>query len=193
MARHVEFDQVKIIDKAKELYWQKGYEATSVQDLVEHLEISRSSLYNSFEDKHTLFLQALNHYQQSGLANLHHLVDVYGYGKTTIERIFTSTLEQMLNDTTCKGCFLGNSMVELAKHDVEVAAIVTAYRQEMEDIMQKSILAAQEAGDIEADANPVALARHFYSVLVGLNAIGKTRPDPQVLRDIVEVVFSMLK
>lgn len=192
MARHVEFDQAKIIDKAQDLYWQKGYEATSIQDLVQHLEISRSSLYNTFDDKHTLFLRALSNYQEAGIAELHHLVAVYGYGKATIERIFKAALHRVLNDEICKGCFLTNSMVELAKDDTQVAELIMTYQLEMEEVLHQSILAAQDAGEIEEVANPLALARHLDSVLVGLNVIAKTRPDPQVLKDIVAVALSML-
>ena len=192
MARHVAFDQAKIIDKAQDLYWQKGYEATSIQDLVQHLEISRSSLYNTFDDKHTLFLRALSNYQEAGIAELHRLVTVYGYGKATIERIFEAALQRVLNDEICKGCFLTNSMVELAKDDTQVAELIMAYQLEMEEVLHQSILAAQDAGEIEEVANPLALARHLDSVLVGLNAIAKTRPDPQVLKDIVAVALSML-
>ena len=65
MARHKEFDTTKAIEQARDLFWLQGYEATSIQDLVDHLGISRSSLYDTFEDKHSLFLLTLDQYGEN--------------------------------------------------------------------------------------------------------------------------------
>ena len=194
MARKIEFDETKIIDKAQEIYWQNGYEATSIQDLIDHLGISRSSLYNTFEDKHTLYLAALTQYQQAGIEKLHSVVAAFGYSKQTIETIFQSTLNQALADSLCRGCFLGNSMVEMAKDDPEVVLLITEYRVEIETIFLRSLVAAQEAGELTNEiTNPQAIARHLYSTLVGLNVLSKTNPGQQVLQDIVDVALSLIK
>ncbi len=64
MARHKEFDQDEALQKAMEAFWARGYEATSMQDLVEHMGINRQSLYDTFGDKHSLFLKALDRYHE---------------------------------------------------------------------------------------------------------------------------------
>lgn len=191
MARKIEFDQEKVIAKAQDIYWTNGYEATSIQDLVDKLGISRSSLYNTFEDKHSLYISALALYQQRQIQQLQSAVDAFGYSRQTIETIFRSALDNALAYDLCRGCFLANSMVEMAKHDADVAHLVTGYRIEIEEIFYQSLV-AQTAGELTNVSDPRAVARHLYSTLVGLNVLAKTRPDPQVLKDIVNVALSLI-
>ena len=193
MARKIEFDQEKIIAKAQDVYWTNGYEATSIQDLVDKLGISRSSLYNTFEDKHSLYISALALYQQRQIQQLQSAVDAFGYSRQTIETIFHSALDNALAYDLCRGCFLANSMVEMAKHDTDVVHLVTGYRTEIEEIFYQSLVTTQTAGELLTSVpDPRAMARHLYSTLVGLNALAKTKPDPQVLKDIVNVALSLI-
>ncbi len=169
-----------------------GYEATSIQDLVNKLGISRSSLYNTFEDKHSLYISALALYQQWQIQWLQSAVDAFGYSRQTIEKIFQSALDNILVDDLCRGCFLANSMIEMAKHDTDVAHLVTGYRTEIEEIFYQSLVATQTAEALTSVPEPRAMARHLYSTLVGLNALAKTKPDPQVLKDIVNIALSLI-
>ena len=81
MARHKEFDTTKAIEKARDLFWLQGYEATSIQDLVDHLGISRSSLYDTFKDKHSLFLLALDLYVESTCSQIAAMFNQLGFSK----------------------------------------------------------------------------------------------------------------
>src|ERR1700730_2144482 len=64
MARQKEFDRDEVLHKAMEVFWSRGYEASSIQDLVKRMGINRQSLYDTFGDKHTLYLQALDRYRE---------------------------------------------------------------------------------------------------------------------------------
>ena len=193
MARKIEFEQAKIIEKAQDIYWMNGYEATSVQDLVDNLGISRSSLYNTFVDKHSLYIAALTLYQQRAIQQLQSAVDAFDYSKQTIETIFQSALDNALADDFYKGCFLANSMVEMAKHDADVVQLVTEYRLEVEAVFYQSLVTAQASSEQPDWPEPRAVARHLYSTLIGLDTLAKTKPDPQVLRDIVAVALALVE
>lgn len=192
MARHKEFDQDKAIDKAKELFWLQGYEATSVQDLVDHLDISRSSLYDTFKDKYSLYLCALDRYQQSEYERIAAIFARHGFNKSTVETVLWILAEGVLNDAQHKGCLMVNSAVELAHQNQEIAQRCTANRQQMENLFYQALVNAQEAGELSTKHSPRALARFLFGVAQSLQVTAKTHPERQVLEDIVQVALSVL-
>src|SRR5713226_9548064 len=125
MARPKAFDRTEMLDKAMELFWCRGYEATSIHDLLEYLGINRQSLYDTFGDKHTLFLEALQRYEKRGKASMVATLEGVGSGKEAIERVFRNTIQSYAQARPRCGCFVVNSTIELAPHDPEVAQCVT--------------------------------------------------------------------
>ncbi len=105
MARRKKFDQNKVLDKAIELIFRQGYHATSIQHLVAHLGISRSSLYDTFGDKHSLFLSALTRYAQHLSSQTKQALGTK-LGYEAIELLFESTVELIMSDSLCRGCFI---------------------------------------------------------------------------------------
>src|SRR5437588_10770448 len=93
MARPKTFDRTEMLDRAMELFWYRGYEATSIHDLLEHLEISRQSLYDTFGDKHALFLEALKRYEEKGKASMVATLNGSGSGKEAIAHTFRNTIQ----------------------------------------------------------------------------------------------------
>ncbi|MGB0384132.1 MAG: TetR/AcrR family transcriptional regulator [Ardenticatenaceae bacterium] len=192
MPRHKEFDQNKVLDKAIELFWRQGYHATSIQHLVAHLGISRSSLYDTFGDKHSLFLSALTRYTQQGSS---HTKQVLGtkLGYEAIELLFEGLVEQAVNDSLCRGCFIANSTTELAVNDDQVANKVYRNRCDYEALFYDFLVRAQANGEVSAKHDARALARFLFSAIQGIAVIAKTRPERQVLEDIVNVTLSVLR
>jgi len=113
-----QFDVDEVLDKAMRIFWNRGYEATSMQDLVDSTGINRGSLYSTYRDKHALFLAALRRYAET----IHHrlLVDLEStYGpREAIRQSFLAFAEKMSEGGNC-GCFLTNTALELAAHDPE--------------------------------------------------------------------------
>src|SRR5437868_5714416 len=113
MARSKDFDEQEVLSKAVNLFWLKGYNGTSMQDLVDGLGISRSSLYDTYGDKHSLYLKALESYQYAGNDQMCHIINSAPNAKEAIR----SLLQFIANNLTQKGCFLVNAEVEVAPHD----------------------------------------------------------------------------
>src|ERR1700754_4976114 len=111
MARTKEFDENEVLSKAVDLFWLKGYNATSMQDLVDGLGISRSSLYDTYSDKHTLFIQALKSYQTSGAAKIQDIISNTASAKETVRKLLELTTKELVGDKQQKGCFLVNAEV----------------------------------------------------------------------------------
>lgn len=192
MARTKEFNEEKVLDKAIEIFWHKGYNGTSAQDLVTHLGLSRSSLYDTFGDKQKLFSMALKRYQKQGQDYVKNLLEESEDVKATLTVIFKQAVLESLEDRITKGCFMVNSSVELAMHDEEIAKIVNDNRQTMEDVFLKAVTKGQEAGQISTKQNARTLARFIFNNYTGIRVLARSgEKDKQVYDDILKAMFSL--
>ncbi len=193
MARTKVFDEALILDKAMNLFWRKGYNATSAQDLVDDLGISRSSLYDTYGDKHSLFVKALKQYRKDKidpvLNNADYAEDIEGY----IRNIFEVVKLDALREDRSKGCFIVNSAVELAPVDDEVAVIVNAIMEDTENALCKAIKKGQKQGLFTSAHHARSLARFIFNSLNGLRVTMKFDAREKMFDDIVNVCLSALK
>jgi len=192
MARHKEFDQDIALDKAVTLFWQKGYAATSIQDLVDHMGIGRRSLYDTFESKHDLFLAALDRYHQQANRSLASFGQPLGSFKMAIRRIFMEIVAEAIADRERKGCFFVNSAVELAGQDDEVTVRARQGCQDLESIFLELLQQAQQAEELRPDRDIQALAQHLTNTVFGIRVMSKVNPDPQVFTNVVDLALSVL-
>src|SRR5580698_1188466 len=124
MARTKDFDETEVLNKAIGLFWRKGYSATSMQDLVDGLGISRSSLYDTYGDKHTLYIKALESYQNEASGKVCSIVSSDALAKENIKKLLEFIIDGLLNDREHKGCFIVNAEVEVAPHDQQVSQLI---------------------------------------------------------------------
>src|SRR5262249_61525286 len=103
MARHKEFNRDEALQKAMEVFWSHGYEAASINNLVKHMGINRQSLYDTFGDKHTLYLQAIDRYREVEGRKIFELLERPGSVKKTLRRLFQSVVEESLRDQARRG------------------------------------------------------------------------------------------
>lgn len=192
MARPREFDENEVLDKALDLFWHKGYEATSIQELLQMMGISRGSLYDTFGDKHSLFLAALDRYRQRSHARFMQILNQPGSVKTAIAALFKAIVAEAVSDDKQRGCLLTNSTIELTPHDTDIAARTDSNRQWVEDAFYETLRRGQAQGDIPAEADPRALAQFLFNSLQGLRVVSKTTTDRQTLDNIVRVTLSAL-
>lgn len=192
MARQKEFDQDKALDKAMTLFWHKGYEATSIQDLVDHLGIGRRSLYDTFKSKHDLFIAALDRYQESANALLATPDVQLAPPKAVIRRMFEMFIDEAVNDQSRSGCFLVNSAVELAGHDDVVAVQVREATQQFEHTFHKLLDQAQKSGELSIPHDLHDLAQFLTNAVFGMRVQAKINPDRQVLTNVMNLTLSIL-
>lgn len=193
MARTKEFDEEKALDKAIEIFWHKGYNGTSAQDLVDHLGISRSSMYDTFGDKQKLFVKSLKRYQKQNQDAITHLFNFSENIKDTLQDIFKQAVIESLEDRITKGCFMVNSSVELAMHDSEIAKIVQDNSDTMINIFKDAIQKDQDQRQISAKTDAKVLARFIFNNYSGIRVLARTgEMDKQVYDDIVKAILSLL-
>ncbi|MBO9584076.1 MAG: TetR/AcrR family transcriptional regulator [Flavobacterium sp.] len=192
MARTKEFNEDQALDKAIEIFWHKGYNGTSAQDLVNHLGLSRSSLYDTFGDKQKLFVKALKRYQQQNHEILKDLLGNAENIKTAFTEIFKQAVVESLQDRITKGCFMVNSSVELAMHDPEIGKIVHENQKIVEDIFCEAIKKGQENGQISDKQEARSLARFIFNNYSGIRVLARAgERDKQVYDDILKSIFAL--
>jgi TetR/AcrR family transcriptional repressor of nem operon len=192
MARPREFDEVTALEAAIECFWQRGYEATSVRDLANKMGLSAPSLYNTYGDKHALFVQALEHYlDHSTRARIERLEKSLP-PKQAIRRFIEEIIERSVNDRERRGCFLINSALEVAPHDRELGALIADRLAEIEAFFRRSIKAAQAKGHVPRDRIAKDLARLLLGVLLGIRVLARSKPERVLLEGVARPALALL-
>ncbi|MFF4796998.1 TetR/AcrR family transcriptional regulator [Streptomyces sp. NPDC001351] len=193
MARTKEFDPDAALQSALELFWQRGYEATSMSDLVDRLGIGRASLYATFGSKHELYLKALERYDRAGLPPIVRELSQPGPAlpavRALVRRYATEAADEQLR---LNGCLVTNTASELAPHDPAAARRVERNWDHLETVLHSALVRAQAQGELPAGRDPLALARMLLVLLQGLRVVGKASADPARVRDAAEQALALL-
>ena len=198
MPRTREFDVEAAVGAAMELFWERGYEATSVDDLVARLGIGRGSLYAAFGSKHALYLRAVDRYRCEHVgAALAALDDRAAEIRPTLRRFFDALVDEALGepgrgDAPRRGCFMVNATTERAACDAEVAARVRANAATMEAALEAAVRRAQARGEVAAGKDARALARFLTMAVQGLRVAGAAAPSRAALTDMVRLTLAAL-
>ena len=186
------FDEAAVLQSAMELFWNKGYNGTSMDELTKATGLSRSSIYNSFGDKHALFMRSIRFYQAQQQQILLQSVQKTGSALKKVQLAFKQLLEDILGDKLRNGCLVINTTTELSNLDKEVAELVLSNLEGMEAQFYEWIKTGQETGEISSRFTGQALARHLYNSYNGMRILGQTKPDRKMLEDVVKVALSVL-
>jgi TetR/AcrR family transcriptional repressor of nem operon len=192
MARHKEFDRDEVLQKAMEVFWAQGYEATSMQDLVEHMGINRQSLYDTCHDKHSLFLRALDRYHEVETRKLLAFMERPGPVKKAFRQLFLSVIEGSLTGGQQRGCLMNNSMSELAARCKATAEKTVRNMRSIEAAFYRALLRGKKAGEFKDIRDPRAVARFLSNSFQGLVLTAKATQDRKTLADVVKVTLSVL-
>ncbi|MCY6382629.1 TetR/AcrR family transcriptional regulator [Hoeflea prorocentri] len=176
------FDLDEATDKAITVFWKKGYEGTSMADLIEGMGINKGSLYNAFGSKKALFDRALLRYdtlnRSAILAQLAKLDDPVG----AIEQLFDGLIAETEADKQQKGCLLINTALELPNHTQDVQVMVTGALGEFEDFFRQLIVKGKETGQIPETVNADETAKALLSLVVALRVLARGTYDANALK-----------
>ena len=192
MPRPREFDADDALERAMRVFWAKGYESTSLNDLCNATGLGRSSLYAAFGDKHTLYLQALDHYEDASAARMAAALA----GPQPFREAIAAVVERMIEDIVAgpgrRGCLIGNCAAEMARNDRTAAARVRRSLERIEAAIRDAVESARKRGEFAARADVDALARFLTAGIQGLRLVGKANPDRAALDDIASVMLGCL-
>lgn len=190
MGRSKEFEESVVLQKAMELFWQQGYEKTSLNDLVEHMGIHRRSLYDTFGDKHTLFLKVIDYFGEFIKARLKSELSHAKTAKQAIECIFDFMIEA--SEDRALGCLFVNSATELASRDKAVEAKTKEAFIQLEQLLAGYIRKGQETGEFRCDYDAEVLAENLHTALLGIRVLARTSADKEKLQRIAAFSLTIL-
>ncbi|MBE7679910.1 TetR/AcrR family transcriptional regulator [Paenibacillus sp. P13VS] len=181
MARSKEFEENEVLDKAMKLFWEQGYEKTSMSDLVEHMGIHRRSIYDTFTDKRTLFFKAMERFGNRTDAKLAAGVKQAKTAKEALHFIF-----DYMNSTEegePPGCMFVNSAVEMACRDEDVDAKAVGAFEKVEQLLVELVTWGQENGEFSSQYGPQELAEYLHNALIGIRVMTRTSvPKEKLVR-----------
>ncbi|MFJ6632680.1 TetR/AcrR family transcriptional regulator [Streptomyces sp. NPDC091376] len=184
MARPRSFDEQHVLQAAREVFWDRGYTAASLDDLMTATGLGKGSLYGAFGDKRQLFLRALDAYRVEQLRAVREVLDGDGPALERLTRLLEGVARGYGDDAGRRGCLLVNSTSELHGQDPEVISRSRATYQAVEDLLVDCVEEAQRDGDIAPDADARELGRLLLATLQGMEFLAKTRMDASALLQI---------
>lgn len=192
MARPQEFETTEALRSAMHVFWNKGYEGTSLADILAATRLSKSSLYATFGDKRALFLAAFDAYRKEHLQILHQKLNNGQSARHSIETFFRQGIAHSQDETYAYGCMTANEAVELAPHDAHIQHLVAEYFQAVEDEFAHAITRGHADGSIGKRQEPWALARFLVVSLQGFQVMARAKSDPARLEGSVTVMMTAL-
>ncbi|MFD4025607.1 TetR/AcrR family transcriptional regulator [Streptomyces sp. NPDC058576] len=193
MARTKEFDPDAALQSALELFWRRGYEATSIADLVEHLGIGRASIYATFGNKHELYLKALDRYAEASDPLLLTTLSQPGPALPAVRAVVRRFASEATSpEGRLNGCLITNTAAELAPHDPAAARRVEIIWEQLETLLHSALVRARAQGELPECRDPRALARMLLVLLQGVRVVGKASSDPARVRDAAEQALTLL-
>lgn len=193
MGRTREFDEEKVLDAAMQIFWEKGYEATSLNDLTSRMEIQRPSIYSTFGGKKELFEAALRKYTMSRASLIRTKLQSIPSVKEAFRTFFEGVVEEEYAENPRKGCFCINTMVELAPHDEKFEILTREHQMYLAVIFQETIERGIQSGELEIGLDAKAVSQALVVSLIGLTVMIKSRPERSFIDNTIEVTLTLLK
>ncbi|KAF6574483.1 TetR/AcrR family transcriptional regulator [Paenibacillus polymyxa] len=192
MVRPREFDEDQALDAAMRIFWEKGFEATSLSDLTSTMGIQRPSIYAAFGDKKQLFEAALRKYTQSHAAYVRSRLQSNSSVKEAFYNFFGGVVAEEYEDGPNRGCFCINTMVELAPHDEKFEILTREHQMYLSAVFQETLERGIQSGELEATMDARALAHMLVSLLIGITVMMKSRPERSFVDHAVATALMLL-
>jgi len=165
MARCVEFNEVEKIEKAMNVFWEKGYNATSMQDLVDAMQINRSSLYNTIGDKHQLFMKCIDNYFDNAMCELKQKVAKEPSAKKALLKVITDKADWIVSCD--KGCLGMKTIFEIAPDDSIVRNVMSKQNDIFIEFMATIVQKAMDDGEMDNSEDASLMAEYIATSFTG--------------------------
>lgn len=193
MARTSEFDRETVLTAAMKIFWEVGYNKTSIPQLTQATHLQPGSIYAAFKSKEGLFQATLEHYSQMGLRKIHALITQGDTPLQGVKIFLESIVSDMGKNKTPSGCFLVNSLLELAPQNKVVQKQVTKHLEDVEKELLTALKQAQSSGELANDKDPTAVAKFLMLNIWGLRVMAKINPSKKSLKMVLEQMYLSLE
>lgn len=193
MPKTESFDRDEVMDRTMKLFWKKGYNGTSMQDLVDATQLNRSSIYNTFGDKFSLFLESLKRYQRIERGRLHELLIKEESAISALRTFFDNIIERIGIDEENKGCYITNCTAELSAVDRDTKKFLLENQEGVLNLFEDLLSSARDKGEISDTQETKSLALYLFSSLQGIRLTSMLVTDKKALKTVVDNIFQMVK
>lgn len=193
MPRIKAFDRNIVVEQAMNLFWKKGYYATGVQELVDFLGISRSSMYDTFGDKEALFLESLHLYRNIYANKIMQLIQADESFIEILSHLFDFIIVDFNSHKEHKGCLMVNTAVESAAQEARIRVIVQTYFKDIEDALLVAIQKGIEKNQIINSKDKLASAQFILNTINGLHINAKVNNDLNFAKHVKELTLRLFK
>ena len=192
MARLREFDEEQVLDRALEVFWQRGYGATSVEDLTAATGLGRGSLYGAFGDKEALFITCLRRYTLRGQSAVLNALQ-HPDPRQAVADAFGVMAARFSDPRFPTGCLQTNTVLESASVSEAVTRLNSSALADFQSAMYTVLCRAQILGQLRAGQDPLALAQFVSTLALGLAVMSKQSADPSALKNAVQIALSVFE
>ena len=192
MPRPKEYNKVAILSAATNLFWHRGYDGTSMNELVKHSGLNRHSMYSEFGDKESLFLSCIDYYVIEDSKEIIRILKQEPRGLKNIEEFINNRVQYAMSDD-CKGCLLVNTVAEKEVVSDKINDKVNAILSSQEKLIHHCLKAAQEKGQISRKNDCKTLTIYLSCFFRGLMNMGKGAQDKMFLNKLAEITISAIR
>jgi TetR/AcrR family transcriptional repressor of nem operon len=186
-----EFDEDKVLLAAAHAFWQRGYHATSIDDLCEATGLLRGSLYGAYHDKRGIFLAALDYYCKARVKRAAESL-AGPPGREVLRRGLIYYFEASTDLNLARACFITNTALELVPQDREVAAVIERTFRQMSALWAEAAIRARDAGEFQSRIDEKTVGDYLYCIVQGLRVLGKIY-EPEELNAVVDLALRALE
>lgn len=187
-----QFDIEVALTKAMEVFWAHGYEATSLSELLKHMGIGKKSLYDTFGNKQSLFLKALDYYAYTTIRDLRDRLSADGSPLANLKSLLKD-LQKTYSKPSSYGCMLGTNIADFNTDDEAISQVMRVYLQQVEDVFTAALTRAQAIGELSPATNPRNLARLLLCTTQGMALLSRVMENNTTLEGAVEAAVSLLE
>ncbi|ACJ82405.1 TetR/AcrR family transcriptional regulator [Bacillus paranthracis] len=191
MGRKISFNKEHALNKAMHLFWEKGYDATYISDLIETMGISRSTLYDSFGDKDALFKLVLEQYKNYG-SQKRNLLFSDTNTKESLKSFFYQHIEKCYSDDIPKGCIITNSSLLIGQIDPSIEEILINDFNELEKAFKQVIEEGKKKGEISQEDDTELVAYSLLSLNHSLNLMSMYKKEKKLAYNLVDKAIAEL-
>jgi TetR/AcrR family transcriptional regulator, transcriptional repressor for nem operon len=185
------FDEAQAVQNATNLFWEKGFDATSTDELMREMGLQRGSFYHSFGSKKDLFINAFMRYETMSFAELQRQLKASKKPMNVIKSIFYTLAKCSLEEHN-KGCFAGNTITALSNIDAELTEIANNHLKKMENIFFEQIKSSQASGELTTKTDARLLSMSLINLWNGLNITRKVYTSKKDLKALVDFQLAVL-
>jgi len=192
MNRPRQYDREEVLEKTTNLFWEKGFEATSMNEMVARSSLNKHSLYSEFGDKEKLFIECIDYYISKSNRVMIDILTKKPLGLSNIEAFFDDRVNYAASED-CKGCLIVNSVTEKEILSEEINLKVKSFISKFKAVFYNCLQAAQDKNEISEDKDCKTLADYLVCFTFGLVNIGKNETKKKELRKMVDVALSAVR